>query len=259
MVSKAGRAPYGKRGDKQQRRREKAVIKLICEHAAKGYHGAWILDHLNGQSWTPSPSGKVGGWTRTTVERVADANVRIVKRLAKIEEIKNRPKVQTRFGCEETPPKVPSTNPLEMKWLAITKRDDETQEETVEYVDFTEEEWESFKSTAHAASVAYEEEKARREAIGQNWSRTSGVEWTNLFLQQYYGNLGLAGKDTWARGIAPLVVEQTILTGKPVLDLLDQIEGQPDVKGQLRRLWLGTLRELGMLRETVRNLQANKG
>jgi hypothetical protein len=132
---------------------------------------------------------------------------------------------------------------------------------TEEVVATSDEEWQAFKAAHEQARAEYEAAIRKRECRPRDWL-TMGAAWSSFHddmvqqMKYQFSPLALAGKDTWLRSIFPLVMRQVHDSGKVPMDLIDSIQGQPDVKGQLRRVFFGMMRLLAQEIETGMALRA---
>jgi hypothetical protein len=192
-------------------------------------------------------------WSHKAVGRVLEQHQRKLKKLeAESAQKKAEQAARDAKQALESPEERAQRIKEDSLSVDFPRYDRDTREMTIETEQVSEAEFERLTVAAHKASKEWEAAEDARSRRPKNWRLTKGLTFNEYWhADQNFERLGLAGKDTWAKLVLPLVVEQTLITGKPVLDLLDAIEGQPAVKGQLRRLWFGTLRELAMLRETT--------
>ena len=218
-------------------------LDTILRMAADGHAFRVIARVLNDTGYT-TPRG--AQWTHKQVARVCEHHKRRLARMT--DEATKRaqePKVKIDFFRRMVP-------------VGIEYDKDNVPYEVDVPFTGTDEEWAEL--TARTAKVCADmrAEYERREAMPKDWRLMSqaGITIDECYKAQRFGNLGTAGKDSWCAHVIPLVVEQTLHTGKAVLDLLDTITDHPSEKRLLRVLWLGVMEELAMTRETVLALRA---
>ena len=239
------KARYGSRGDKAQKRREREVIKKIAEHQALGYRISVTVESLNALQWAKAPEG--GAWTRKAVERVIEANKRIMRvAVVKLERERNPVKEIRSANCMDV------------------AGDDE-----VSLKRFTAEvDREAWLLEVRQAEIAQQAATLARLDPEKDWTfhdPASGLgnglmpTWETMPAGQDLGRLRLSGKDLWAKQVDALVEEMTRNTGKDAHELLDQIKGQADVRAQLRRVVWGLLMEIALQRQANASLRQQLG
>jgi hypothetical protein len=218
-------------GKKEQDKDTKAFYNALVAYRDEGKSYRQIAKELNRDGYT-TPGG--AQWSGNAVARM----------LAGFKRASEQP----------TPPTPKLTFPMvipverhrdgQVAGMQIQAPSTDYSEEVIE----TEEEWLAMK----AAAEATRKWMAERKSKPRDWRKPD----FDMLQLQAFDSLALAGKDTWHQAVLPLVVQQIEETGKEPMALIDQIEGQPDVKGQLRRVFFGMLRALAKAQETERALRA---